>query len=285
MDIEQITQIAEVLAQIAIIAAPIILSWYLKTYRKSVQNSQSEMELAAIVRLANTAIDYVEALDKGGSLEKVLQMLQLPVEIVNSSSKGVKKLALAGHWLENELRQAGIKITDEKAMEWVSAEFRKRVGDVRMGTTVAKHIQEAVTTIQQLEQSGLIGLSPTVDRLNQLAGLAADWAIAQLDQEGVQIPREEILTRVRAEYLKIQQDQSVDIDLPTGDRLTLLAEQALRFLDGRQIGNQLNQLSKKQLVAAWVLTEVVKQGLDAEPDEIAEAVDKILTQQQGIVSG
>ncbi|MEW5956508.1 MAG: hypothetical protein AB1801_02210 [Chloroflexota bacterium] len=283
MNVEQITQVAELITQIAIIAAPIVFSWFIQNYRKSVLNSQAETQLATIVRLTNVAIDYVEDLDKRGDLEKVLDILPLPAEIVKSSSKGIKKLGVASHWLESELQRAGIGITDEKAREWVSAEFRKRVGDVKMGTTVAKHVQDAVTIVQNLDQNGLIELSPTTERFTQLAGLAADWVLVQLDQDGVQVPREDILARTRAELLRKRQAQIADTELSTGERLTLLAEQAVRFLEGRQIGDQLSELSDKQLAAAWVLTEALKQGLNVKPEQIADVIDEVLGQRRGTI--
>lgn len=277
-----IQQIVEIIFQVAVIAIPILLPLLIQTYRKYVQNTTTDTQLAAIIRLSNTAIDFVEDLDKRGELEPMLQRLNLPPEVINAS-KGVQKLSLAGHWLEDELKRAGVEITNEKAQEWVAAEFRKRVGDVKMGATVAKYVQEGVKLVQDLDRQGLVELTPTTGRMAQLAGLAADWAVTQLDQEGVSVSREDILSRVRAEFLQSQQAQAVALQLPPGEQLVALAQQAIAFVEGRQPGNQLAELSSVQLAAAWVLTEVLKQGLNVSPDQIAESVKTALDQRRAVL--
>src|SRR5215216_6346630 len=97
----------DILVQVIVLVIPIVLSWFIRTY---IRSSTVENNLAAITRMSNAAIDYVENLDKRGDLA-------LPPEV----KKGGYKLKLASQWLESELQRAGIKIDDEQASKWVAS--------------------------------------------------------------------------------------------------------------------------------------------------------------------
>ena len=93
----------DIVVQIVIVILPIVLSWFLRSY---VRGTTAEKEIAAIAKLANNAINYVENLDNRGALN-------LPSDV----SKGLHKLGLAGGWLENELGRAGISISNDEAQK------------------------------------------------------------------------------------------------------------------------------------------------------------------------
>lgn len=259
----------DVLVQVLIVVIPVVITWFIRTY---IRGTAAEKDVAAIVRLANAAIDYVENLDQRGELD-------LPPAV----KKGGYKLKLAGRWLESELKRTGITLTDEQARQWIASEFQKRLGDVRMVGAIAQLTGTAVDLIQSLERSRLVEPPPEVDRLTYLAGLAADWIIAQLARQGASISREEALTWVRAELLKRLQVQIEG--LPADTRLAQLARQAVAFLEELKVGGRLAVRSgtagadiETDIATAWLLTEAARQGLTVTSDQITQAVATALRQ-------
>jgi hypothetical protein len=265
--------VLDVLIQLLVLVIPIVISWFIRTY---VRASAVETDLAAIVRLSNAAIDYVENLDKRGELV-------LPPEV----KKGGYKLKLAAQWLEAELKRAGVKMTEEQAEKWISSEFQKRVGDVRPVATIAELTRAAVDLIQDLERSKLVELPSDVDRTTYLAGLAADWVVAELAKRGANVSREEALTWVRAELLQRLQAQIGE--LPADDRLAKLATAAVEFLERLKASGQLavrpgtpGESIETDVATAWLLTEAARQGLAVTSDQIAEAVTIALRQRNHV---
>jgi hypothetical protein len=265
--------VLDVLLQLLVLVIPIVISWFIRTY---VRASAVETDLAAIVRLSNAAIDYVENLDKRGELV-------LPPEV----KKGGYKLKLAAQWLEAELKRAGVKMTEEQAEKWISSEFQKRVGDVRPVATIAELTRAAVDLIQDLERSKLVELPSDVDRTTYLAGLAADWVVAELAKRGANVSREEALTWVRAELLQRLQAQIGE--LPADDRLAKLATAAVEFLERLKASGQLavrpgtpGESVETDVATAWLLTEAARQGLAVTSDQIAEAVTIALRQRNHV---
>lgn len=258
----------DAILQLLLIIVPIIITWYIRTY---VKGTAAEKEVAAIVNIANAAMDYIENLDNQGEFED----LQLSPEF----SKGLHKLTLAGEWMEQELNRAGIKMTDAEAQKWIASEFQKRVGNVRMVGSLAASARTAVELVQSLEQSGLMEFSPEADRVTYLAELAADWVVAQLAQQGASISRAEALTWVRAELLNNIQLRVNN--LPTSDRLENLAQQAIVFLNECKASGQITISGKNietDIATAWLLTEAAKQGLRVNTDDIASALDMTMQQ-------
>ena len=258
----------DTILQLLLIILPFIITWYIRTY---VKDSANEKQAAAIVNLANSAINYAENLDSRGELDN----LQLSPEF----SKGLHKLNLAGGWMEQELKRAGIEMTNEEAQQWITSEFQKRIGGVQMVGTIAESARTAVELIQSLEQSGQLILPPDADRIIHLAELAADWTVTQLARQGATISREEALIWVRAEFLNAAQ---TNIDhLPTNERLANLARQAVSFLKELKASGQLaisGQNIETDIAAAWLLTEAAKQGLLVATDDIASALNVAMRQ-------
>jgi hypothetical protein len=256
----------DILIQVLIVVIPILLTWFIRTY---VRGSAAEKDLAAIVRLSNAAIDYVENLDKRDELH-------LPPEV----KKGGYKLKLAGQWLEAELQRAGIKMTTARAQQWIASEFQKRVGDVCMVGTIAQLTRTAVDLIQALERSELIELLLDVDRITYLAEMAADWVLAELAQRGASISREEALTWVRAElFQRLHAEEPPPGARPIGDRLIELAKRAVTFLDDLKASGRLAVQPgtsggdvETDIAMAWLLTEVARQGLEVTTDQITQAL-------------
>jgi hypothetical protein len=260
----------DVLIQVLVVVIPIVLSWLLRTY---VQNSATQTKIAAISRLASSAIDYAENLDKRGDLV-----------VPENMRKGLYKLSLAGQWMESELAKNGINMSEEDAKKWVASEFQKRMGsDASKVTTLARVTQEAVIMINKLASSNLISIPPDIDRYTYMAGLGADWVVAQMALTGMEITREEAVSWVRAELFKTLQSGG----FPSGDRLVDLARQAVAFLDDLRARGQLNvqdsagaETVELDMATAWVLLEAAKSGLSVSSEQIVQAVKTVLQQQR-----
>jgi len=268
--VNQVTQVTQptsdilsLIVQVILIVVPVLITWFIRTY---VRGSRAEQDIAAITRLSNNAINYVENLDKRGDLN-------LPPNV----SKGAQKLQLAGNWLEDELKRAGISMTNEQAQTWIGSEFQKRLGDVRMVGTLAELAGTAVDLVRSLERNGQITLPPSADRIAYLADLAADWLVAQYAMQGAVITREEAVTWARAELLRSL--QLPDNALPSNAQLAELAQRAVAFLKSLKQSGRLTVRSgvpggsvDADIATAWLLTEVARQGLVVTSDQIGEAI-------------
>ncbi|MCA9949352.1 MAG: hypothetical protein KDE48_06900 [Anaerolineales bacterium] len=260
--------VLDIIIQVLLVVIPILITWFIRTY---VKGSKSERDFAAIVSLSNTAIDYVENLDKRGDLN-------LPPDV----SKGAAKLAMAGAWLEDELKRAGVKMSDEDAQRWIAAEFQKRVGNVTMVSTIARLAKEAIDFILRLEQQGSITLSDADGRIAYLSGLAADWIVAEMAKLGGSISREDALIWARAELAKrieasisqlaLQGDTAVQ---SVEEQLNQLATLALGFVQDLQTQGTLRVTGEgmeTDLATAWLLTEAAKQGLAVDANQILASI-------------
>ena len=271
MPSESLTEWVDLIARVLIIVIPVIITWFIQNY---VKGAKSEKDVAAIARLANVAIDFVENLDKRGALG------ELPADV----SKGLRKLNLATDWMETELKERyGIKITNEEAEQWISAEFQKRIGSVQQASKLAKLAKSAVDTVQSLEKDGLIVLPPGADRFSVMTEFAADWVIAQLAEEtGASISAEEARAWVRKALMDNLQPLTgePDVSQPATDRLADLARQAVRTVESLRAsgvlkirpGQAVSDVDKN-VAAAWLLVDVTKQGLDVSLDDISAAVE------------
>jgi hypothetical protein len=187
---------------------------------------------------------------------------------------------------ESELNRAGISMTDEDAQKWISSEFQKRLGEVRMVGLLAELSRTAVSMVNNLEQNGLIEIPPDAERIKHHADLAADWVVAQYAKEGAAISREEALIWVRAELLKTL--QIVNNERPTNVQLQELAKRAVAFLKGLKESGRLAVQSgsfggdvEAGIAMAWLLPEAAKQGLVVDSEQIAEAMRAALFQSRG----
>ncbi len=259
--------VLDVLIELLVVVIPVIIAWFVRTY---VRGSTAEKQVAAIVRLSNSAIDFVENLDRRGDLS-------LPPDV----KKGSHKLKLAGGWLEEELKRAGISISDEDAQKWIASEFQKRMGGVQPVRNLAEATRAAVDIIQNLERNKLIDLPPEADRIVYLTGQAADLLLTDLAGRGVTVTRDEALTWARAEYLKRLQPQAAAA--PADDPLAKLAAGAVAFLEQLKVSGRLaiqpgapGEAVERDVATAWLLTEAYKQGLMVTPGQIAEAITSVL---------
>jgi hypothetical protein len=139
-----------------------------------------------------------------------------------------------------------------------------------------------VRLIQTRERSGAITLSAEVDRIAMLTELAADWLVAQFAlQKGGTISREDALIWTRAalvDNLELQPD-TLAAPQPTNVRLAELAHQAVDFMEKAGGSGQLKIKPGAtggdvglNVATAWLLTEVARQGLEVDVDQVAEAV-------------
>jgi hypothetical protein len=274
--------VLDVVVQALLVGVPIAISWFIRTF---VRSNKVEKDVATIMHLAKSAIDFAEDTDHRGDLV-----------VPPGVRKGALKAKLATEWLTDELDRNGIKLTEEQAGGWIASEFQKQVqiGVIRPVKDIAELTRAAVDMVQNLdlEQTSRVQVPSRVDQGMYLTVLAADWLIVQLAQIGVEIARDEATTWVRAEIL-----QRLRPDLPApalisaavvqpvlvDDRLSQLAEEAVRFVDqlkssgqialraGGETGADLPGV-EEDLVTAYLLTEAAKQGLAVTTDDIAREV-------------
>lgn len=259
----------DVIMQAILFVIPVVLSWFVRNY---IRGHAAEKRISTIVSLSNAAIDYVENLDRRGSLS-------LPP----AARKGGYKLSLAGRWLEKELKASGVNMPAEEAQEWVASEFQRRMGGVQQVNTLAELAKQAVSMVGLLEKTELVDLPPEADRLGYLTNLAADWIVAQYAKDGGNISHERARTWVNAEMLESQQSSMVK--RPQNGQLDALAQQAVDFLNDLKSRGRLalrSDVSLQQVetdvATAWLLTEIAKQGLSVTSDEIARAIQESIQQ-------
>ncbi|MFN8483152.1 MAG: hypothetical protein U0768_08915 [Anaerolineae bacterium] len=253
----------DALFQLVIVIVPIAVTWFIRTF---VRASSKQNQIAATIRLANAAIDAIENMDRTGRLV-------LPPEV----EKGGYKLKLATQWLESELNRNGIQMTTPDAEKWVAAEFQQRVGGVRSVGTIAELTKQAVDMIQDLGRNKLIAIPPDVDQTLYMTGLAADWLLARLAENGVTITQDEAISWVRAEILQRMgaQGSTLGGDVPLAD----LAQHAVAFVSQLKASGSLrvrpgapDEDIENDLAIAWALTEAAKQNLPVSSDQIADAI-------------
>ena len=195
----------------------------------------------------------------------------MPEDVLSLTSNGLKKLNLAGKWLEAELARNGIKMTDEEAQSWIAAEFQKRVGDIGRERRISERTQEAVDLLKALAQSGLIGLPADRADVSLLASKVADWIITQVDLEATDPLRDQVLVQLQT-GMGVEPTPTVPPPhSPIEAKLADLARQAVQYVQELKSSRELT-LSEMDIAGAWVLTEVTKQGLPVTTEQIASAV-------------
>lgn len=211
--------------------------------------------------------------NKRGELGKYLKMWNMPDDIINLTSDGLKKLNLAGKWLESELGRQGIQMTDEEAKSWIAAQFQGRVGDIGRDRGIAERTREAASLLHALEQSGLIALPADGARVAMLGDAVANWVIGQLGDEEAGLLREQALAQFESQLVSKPQVLGEPATPPLESQLTDLARQSVQYVERLKASHQLT-LPEKDIAMAWVLTEVTKRGLAATAEQLADAVNR-----------
>jgi hypothetical protein len=258
-----------------VVLIPVIFAWYARTY---VKTAKSEKQLAAIVQIANSAIDFAEDLDKRGDLAVFLKHWNLPDDIINHTSTGIQKLNLAGKWMESELTRMNISMTREEAKDWIASEFQKRVGNLGQERQVVERTAEIVNLIHELERSGMLSIPAEASQAIRWADHIADWVLEQLGEDKSGPLREGTVLRLQTELLKKQTlSTSPTVMLRTDkDELDDLARQAVVYIASLNLDPQFS-LPKADIAVAWVLTKVTEVGLQVTTEQIAESVKKALS--------
>lgn len=179
--------------QLLLIVLPVLMSWFVRIY---VKHSTAEKQIAAITRLANAAIDYVEDMDRRGDMA-----------LTPGVRKGVHKLELAAEWMEAELQRNGIKISTDQASSWIASEFQKRIGDGQSRPNLAEQAKAAVDLVQTVEGERFSRLLEDPPRLAFLARFAADWMVSR--SGAASVTRSEALSWIHAEILQRLQPNPV----------------------------------------------------------------------------
>jgi hypothetical protein len=263
------TIIATLIQEIGPILISLILAWLAWLMGKYLRSLGDEKKLAKIIHVANAAIDYAEDLDKRGDLKKILSGLDLPQEIVQHTSTGIKKLHVAGQWVKDELKRLGIDMTEEEARTWVAAEFQKRIASLDLTPDQMMQMQELLKLLQRLDQDKLRAL---------LAGnghpeMPGEKSTSPNDLPPVdlkslaELPTPETESQETASALSPALELSPDHDLAT------LAQQAVQYVETLKIDRQLT-LPEIDIATAWMLTEVTKRDLNVTPDQIAREIHR-----------
>lgn len=246
-----------VLPEVLLVVIPLWLTLILRSY---VQGVRAEKRLTAVTQLANTAIDYVENLERRGELTVPPNML-----------KGHHKVVVAGGWLKTELNRMGMYISTDKAQEWAAAAFQQRPGSGYRLESVRAEARQAISWLQHCKISSGFSESEKIE-------LAADWLVVQLANEGTTVSRQEALAWIRAELLNQLSGQAA-MELPSPERLAYLAEQAVNFVNELKTADAITIKTdaggnhvESEIATAWLIVEAVKQRLPVTPHELIEAV-------------
>jgi hypothetical protein len=260
--------LVDLITQVLLIVLPILITWFIRTY---VRGAKNERDMAAVVKLSNSAIDFVENLDKRGA-----------IEFSPEASRGMQKLQMAGDWMERELGRAGIKMTNEEAQQWISSEFQNRVGEVKMTDKIAELANEAIGLARGLEQSGQLVVPAGYDRVGYLSELAADWLLASYAKKGAKISRDEALTWVRASFLQdaLPPGVTVPVTRPRqGPDLSELADQAVEYVMNKKKSGGIKVRSGEaggnvdvDIATARLIYAADERDLEVTSDQIASAI-------------
>jgi hypothetical protein len=236
------------------------LAWLIRNYIRALGE---EKNLSTIIRVANAAIDYAEDLEKRGDLDKIISELDLPQDIIGHTSGGIKKLHVAGKWVEDELKRMGIEMTDKEAQRWVAAEFQKRNAGLNLTPQHLAHIQEISTLLQNLDQDKLAALST----LGSSRATFGDEPTRQQDP----LPVEPGPSTTEVEPDHPSQDPALEAEPTVESDLAVLAQQAVDYVETLKATRELT-VPEIDIATAWMLTEVTKQGLHVTPDQIAREI-------------
>jgi hypothetical protein len=270
---------------------------------KYIQSLRDEKKLSAIVQVANAAINYAEDLDRRGDLDNILSGLDLPQRYLRPHSIGIKKLYVAGKWVEDELNRMGIEMTDKEAQRWVAAEFQNRVTGLSLTPERLAHIQEIWPLLQNLDQDKLAALSTLgssqatfgdePSRQQDPLPVEPDTSTTEVepDTSTTEIEPDASTTEVEPDTstTEVEPDAStkeVEPDHPSQDQvvgseptlennLAVLAQQAIDYVETLKATREL-AVPERDIAIAWMLTEVTKQGLNVTPDQIAREFHQAL---------
>jgi hypothetical protein len=273
MNVDQVNATINLVLQIVLFIIPIaaaVVAWFLRTYVKS---SKAEKDIAAITRLSNAAIDFAEDLDKRGDLEKYLKMWNMPDDVIGLTSNGLKKLNLAGKWLETELGRQGIQMTDEEAKNWIAAQFQNQTGDIGQDRGINQRTQEAVSLLQTLHQSGVITLPSDSTQVTRLSNVVSNWVVSQLGQQETGALHEQAQTTFESALTPPAPAAGQPTVPSLEDQVDDLARQSVQYVEQLKASHELT-LSEVDIAVAWVLTEVTKRNLPVTTGQIAGAVNR-----------
>ena len=279
--------------QVMVILIPIILTWIIANY---VKLARAEKRLNIIVELADAAVGYAQDLDERGALERVLDDWRAASEVKTDASKGVKKLNLAAKWLRYELRDRGIKMTDEEAQRWIASEFQKRARGIRVDRNTTQPVKDVIEVLNLLSELGPIELSasriqngsqvnqvkePTVDILEpdeqDIPEIVVNRPISVIEPDLHQ-SSDPSVNSIRSIAPLLSPSSTSPVTLTLEQQLEILADEAIYYVESLKTTYELT-LPEIDIAAAWVLTEVTKRGLAVTTNQIAYAVQAALAEQ------
>jgi hypothetical protein len=271
MDAKQISDMINLVFQVLMLILPIaavLITWFLRTYVKS---ANTEKTIAAIMQLSEAASRTVQDMGDRKELDKYLKMWNMPEDVRNSASEGLQKLNLASKWASGEFARIGIKMTDEEAKAWIASEYQKRMEGIGLERDATARTSDAVNLLRTLQQSGLISLPADASQAALLTSKIAEWATAQPATGATSLPQAGAPSQSQAQPPE-KPRPSAELSGPSVEaQLAQLATQSVQYVEQLKASYK-GTLSETDIAAAWVLTEVTKQGLPVTTDQIARAV-------------
>jgi hypothetical protein len=163
-------------------------------------------------------------------------------------------------------------MTDEEAQAWVAAGFQQLVGDLYRARSFYQQTQIATSLLRALERAGLVSLPSDMPRSAMLTNQAAAWAVDQPDEEPEEATlREEAPVKARIE---LPTQAKPGVETPGAGLETILAhlaKQSVAYVEQLKLDHDL-ALPELDVAVAWMLTEVTKRGLEAQSNQVANAV-------------
>ena len=261
----QATIIEILIEQIGLILISLIMGWLAWLVRRYLRSLGDEKKLATITQVANAAIDYAEDLDKRGDLGVILTRLNLSPDVIDSTSKGIQKLHVAGHWVKDEVKRMGVDMTEEEAQKWVAAEFQKRIAGLELTPEQLNKLQTLLLVLQDLDMDKVSAL--LMDESQTMA--KGEIQIVKIDSSS---PEVKSVPEPSVTIPELSPSEPVAEPEPTPkNELTDLARQAVEYVETLKIDRQLS-VPEIDIATAWMLTEVTKRGLTVAPDQISREI-------------
>jgi hypothetical protein len=253
--------ISALIQEIAPVVISLIVAWLAWLVRSYLSSLGDEKKLAAIRQVASAAIDYAEDLDKRGDLEKILGRLGLAEEVVNHPSAGIKKLHVAGKWVEGELQRFGIGLSEEEAQQWIAAEFQKRLAGLKMNPAQLVQLPGVMNQLPELDPAKLAGPLPV--------GPMGPAPV----QPGLIVPAQ---LQPAEPFAEPESPAVAPISVSEAEQneLANLAQQAVDYVAALKTTRELT-VPDIDIATAWMLTEVTKRGLEVTPAQIAREIHKV----------
>jgi hypothetical protein len=168
-----------------------------------------------------------------------------------------------------------------EAKKWVSAEYRKEVGDWQVNHSVANLVDSAADLLTHLGRAGEITLAHNRLDAASLAQSLADWVVTQLQTGGYGMSgkgtndlRLVTLTRIHADSLLMTNanpSSAERVALSAEAQLSGLADQSYAYVAALREQKHL-RFSDKDTAMAWLIQRVQEEEVEVSRDQVGRAI-------------